>query len=274
MRFGRLNGKLPTSSRKALLPCLKPLIWSWWKEGAEYTYGAFGEAAETFSVKTYGRIVPITRQALINDDLTAFTRIPAAFGASARRKEADLVYNRLTGSQAMSDGKPLFHADHGNLASTGAELALESLAAARAAMRRQKGVSGLGLIDPQPRFLIVPVTLETLAEQLLSEIVVPGTASEAAVAWVRGLQVIADPRLDAVSEKSWYLAASPLQLDTICRAYLSGQPRPYYEENDAFIRDELQMKCRHDFGVGVIDYRGLYKTGRLIVHGGMVRRLP
>jgi ATP-dependent protease ClpP protease subunit len=56
-------------------------------EGGEYTSSYFSESAETFSVETFGRIVSLTRQALINDDLNAFTRIPAAFGASARRKE-------------------------------------------------------------------------------------------------------------------------------------------------------------------------------------------
>lgn len=229
-------------------------------EGAEYKSGYFGEAAEGFSVKTYGRVLDITRQALINDDLSAFTRMPAAFGSSSRRLEADMVYGRLVGAQHMSDGKPLFHANHGNLGVAPATLTASALSAGRAAMRRQMGVGGNGYIDPQPRFLIVPVALETQAEQLLSEIVVPTVAADASVSWIRNLQVVADPRLDADSETAWYLAASPMQIDTIVRAYLAGQPRPYYEERDEFIRDVLQIKSRHDFGVGVIDYRGLYKS--------------
>jgi hypothetical protein len=84
-------------------------------EGGEYEFSYFSESAETFSVETFGRIISLTRQALINDDLNAFTRIPASFGASARRLEADLVYAKLTGSDVMSDGKTLFHASHGNL---------------------------------------------------------------------------------------------------------------------------------------------------------------
>ncbi|OJU91020.1 MAG: peptidase S14, partial [Burkholderiales bacterium 66-5] len=64
------------------------------REAAEYTYGSFAEAAETFAVKTFGKIVRFTRQALINDDLGALTTIPAAQGAAARRLEADLVYTK------------------------------------------------------------------------------------------------------------------------------------------------------------------------------------
>lgn len=230
-------------------------------EGAEYTSSGFSEAAETFSIETFGRIITITRQALVNDDLGAFTRIPLAFGASARRLEADRVYAKLTANPVMADGKELFHADHGNIG-TAAALSVEGLGAARAAMRRQKGIAGLGYFDPQPRFLIVPVALETEAESLLASLADPSSSNSGAAnpSWVRGLVLIADPRLDASSETAWYLAADPRQIETIIRAYLASEPRPYLEENAEFVRDVLSHKCRMDFGVGVIDYRGLFKN--------------
>jgi ATP-dependent protease ClpP protease subunit len=230
-------------------------------EGGEYKRGAFGEGAETFSIKTFGRVLEITRQALINDDLEAFTQMPAAFGSSARRKEADLVYAKLTGNTVLSDNNALFHAEHGNLAAAGAALSVESLGAARSAMRRQKGRAGEGHIDPQPRFLIVPVTLESKAESILSSLVLAGAMNDTSnLQWIRNLTLVADPRLDDVSETAWYLAASPTQLDTIVRAYLAGQARPFYEEELEFMRDTMGIKSRLDFGCGVIDYRGLYKN--------------
>lgn len=230
-------------------------------EGGEYKNGIFGEAGEKFSIKTFGRILEITRQALINDDLQAFTQMPAAFGSSARRKEADMVYEKLTGNSLLSDGKPLFHSAHGNLAAAGNNLTAGALGAARAAMRRQKGPQGLGYIDPQPRFLIVPVALESQAELIINSLVLPDATNDTNnLQWVRNLTIVADPRLDDVSEIAWYLAASPQQLDTIVRAYLSGEPRPFYEEQQEFKRDVLGVKCRLDFGVGIVDYRGLYKN--------------
>jgi len=230
-------------------------------EGGEYTHGSFGEAAEKFTIKTFGRMLNITRQALINDDLQAFTAMPAAFGSSARRTEADLVYAKLTGAPVMSDTKTLFHADHGNLAATGAALSADSLGVARAAMRRQKGIAGTSHVDPQPRFLIVPVSLENKAEILLSSMMLVGASNNTDnLQWIRNLTLVADPRLDDVSETAWYLAASPNQLDTIVRAYLAGQARPFFEEELEFSRDATSIKCRLDFGCGVIDYRGLYKN--------------
>ncbi len=45
------------------------------------------DGAETYAVVTHGRIVALTRQAIINDDLRGFDRLVSAFGNSARRLE-------------------------------------------------------------------------------------------------------------------------------------------------------------------------------------------
>lgn len=230
------------------------------RELAEYEHGNLLDSGSEFQVATFGRLLTISRQALVNDDIGAFTALPNALGAAARRKEADLVFGLLTSNPLLKDGKPLFHASHGNMG-TAAKLSIESLSLARAAMRKQKGIGGLGYLDPAPRFLIVPASLETLAEQLISSLVDSSKANETpSPAFVRGLTVVADPRLDATSETAWYLAADPRQVDTIVRAYLAGQPRPYLEENPEFARDAVSWKVRLDFGVGVIDYRGLFKN--------------
>lgn len=230
-------------------------------ELAEYKFGAFSEAAESISLETFGKIVRISRQALVNDDLGGFTRIPMAYGASARRLEADLCYGKLTGNPTMSDGVVLFHASHGNLAGSGATVSVLSLGAARAAMRKQKGVAGIGYIDPQPRFLIVPVALETWCESVLASLVDPSKNNATTnPAWIRGLTLVADPRLDAASATAWYLAADPNQIETVIRIYLTGAARPYLEEDDGFVTDAISHKARLDVGAGVIDYRGLYKN--------------
>jgi len=230
-------------------------------EAAEYKYGAYAESAETFVVKTFGRIVKFTRQMLINDDLDALTSIPATQGAAARRLEADLVYAKLTGNPVLSDGIALFHADHGNLAAAGAALSVASLGSSRAAMRKQRGIGGVEYIDPQPRYLIVPVALETAAETLLNSMVDPSKTNDAPNAeWIRRLTLVADPRLDAASATAWYLSADPRQIEGIIRAYLEGEARPFLDEKEGWDSDAKEYKVRLDFGVGVIDYRGLYKN--------------
>lgn len=178
-----------------------------------------------------------------------------------------MVYSKLTGNSAMSDGKALFHTDHGNLA-TGAALSLESLGAARAAMRLQQGANNADVaagghpvyIDPQPRFLIVPVALETKAEALLSSLDPTRSSNAESVAWIRRLSLVSDPRLDAVSPSAWYLAANPQQIEGIVRVYLAGEPRPFLDDKDGWVTDTTDYKVRLDVGAGVIDYRGLLKN--------------
>jgi hypothetical protein len=56
-------------------PALKPVM-----EGAEFSYGSIAEGRESYQLATYGRIVALTRQAIINDDLRAFPK-PSIAGA-------------------------------------------------------------------------------------------------------------------------------------------------------------------------------------------------
>jgi ATP-dependent protease ClpP protease subunit len=229
-------------------------------EGAEYKSGAMQDSSTNFRVGTFGKILEISRQALVNDDLGALTSAPSAMGLAARRMEADKVFGMLTDGPNMRDGLPLFHAAHGNLGAAGA-LNIQNLAAGRAAMRKQKGIAGLGYLDPQPRFLIVPVALETLAEQLIASLFDPSKSNDTPnLEFIRGLTLVADPRLDAASGTAWYLAASPNQIDGILRVYLDGQQGPSIEEDVQFRRDVFGYKVRLDFGVGVIDHRALYKN--------------
>lgn len=231
-------------------------------ELGEYTNGSFSEAAESFSIETFGRIVSVSRQSLVNDDLGAFTRVPAALGAAARRLEADKVYAKLLANPVLADNVALFHADHGNLSATPSALDVDSLAEARAAMRKQRTLNGKGFLDITPRYLIVPTALETEAESLLASLARPDGAHSGVSnpGWIRGLELVSDPRLDAASDTAWYLAADPNQIETILRAYLAGAQRPDLTEDEEFRIDAYSWKARLDFGVGVIDYRGLYKN--------------
>jgi hypothetical protein len=149
--------------------------------------------------------------------------------------------------------------DKANLA-TGASSALQlsSLATARKAMRLQKGLDGTTPIDATPKFLIVPAALELTAEQLLTQIT-PAVVGEVNP-FAGKLDLIVEPRLDAVSATAWYLAADPALLDTIEYAYLDGEVGPQIFIEQGFEIDGMSMKCREDFGAGVLDWRGLYKA--------------
>lgn len=171
-----------------------------------------------------------------------------------------MVFQLLTTNPVLGDGNALFSVEHSNQGAS-LPMTLAGLAAARSAMRKQKGVAGLAHLDPQPKFLVVPVALETDAEQLLASLVDPARGNNTPNSeFIRGLTLVADPRLDDASTTTWYLAADPRQIEGILRAYLSGQPRPYLEENHEFKNDAVSFKVRLDFAAGVMDYRGLFRS--------------
>jgi hypothetical protein len=72
-------------------------------EHGEYIDGTIGDSKEEIQLATYGRKFSITRQALVNDDTDAFSRVPMAFGRQARNKESDLVWAR--NHQQRRDGQ-------------------------------------------------------------------------------------------------------------------------------------------------------------------------
>jgi ATP-dependent protease ClpP protease subunit/phage major head subunit gpT-like protein len=234
-------------------------------EGAEFKAGSIASSQETYRLRTYGRTFGITRQALVNDDLGAFADMVRAFGRSAAELQAKVLVDLLTAATGvgptMSDTKALFHTDHGNLAGSGAALDVTSLGAARAAMRLQKGLDGATPINAEPRFILVPAALETKAEQVVASI---SAATAADVNPFSGrLEVVVDPRLDgayANSAKAWYVFADPATLDTIEYAYLDGDEGPVVEAEPGFRIDGVEIKCRLDFGAGVLDWRGAYRN--------------
>ena len=228
-------------------------------EGGEYQHGALIDAKQTIRLDTYGRIVSLSRQALVNDDLGELVRLPQALGQAAARLEAEQVYGLLTDNPAMRDGVALFHATHGNVGTAGA-LALATLAELRKLIRVQRGLAGEGAMNLTPRFLIVPAALETAAEQLIASIV-PATSANAVPDWVRQLEVVVDARLDDHSVTGFYLAAAPDAADTVEVARLDGQ-QPAIEQQNDFNTDALSFKVRLDVGAAVLDWRGLaYNAG-------------
>ena len=230
-------------------------------EHGEYEYASLSDAQESYAVYKYGRLISLSWEMIINDDLRAFTRYPQLMGAAARRKEADLVYSLITGNPAMNDGDNLFHANHSNLITDGGHVSAAQLDTARAMMRKQTGLQGETL-DLRPAFLLVPVAQETDAEVLLrSRGSTEDSKNEGVInPWYNRLNPIAEPRLDDDSTDSWYLVADPSQVDTIEVAYLDGYEQPTIDEQETFTRDEITWKCRHVFGCGAMDWRGLFKN--------------
>lgn len=227
------------------------------RAGAEYKYVTIKDRGEPIALATYGELFSIDRQTIINDDLDMLTRIPQAMGLAARATVGDLVWAVLTSNPKMSDGKPLFHADHGNLVA--ADLSIEGLDVARKAMLLQK--SGDRRLNIRPAYMLTPVAIESRANQLIKSASVPGADANSGI--VNPIQnfvtVASEARLDDSSPTDYYLTAAQGR-DTIEVAYLDGIDTPYLEQQQGFTVDGAAFKVRIDAGVAPLDWRGLVKV--------------
>ncbi|PRX29011.1 prohead serine protease [Meinhardsimonia xiamenensis] len=227
-------------------------------ESGEFRYGTISESREVYALLTYGRIIGITRQVLINDDLDAFTRIPAAFGAAAADLESDIVYSILSTNPQMGDGNPLFDAAHGN-EGTAAAITEDSLAEAYRKFAAQTGLDGRK-ISVLPRWLIVPPGSRAVEARKHVTATTPASASDVN-AFAGQLEVVEEPRLlpDSGTDP-WFLAADAARIDTVEYAYLEGQEGVYTEVRQGFEVDGVEIKARHDFAAKAIDWRGLFRN--------------
>jgi hypothetical protein len=223
--------------------------------GGEYKMLTFGDSAEKYALGKFGGIVSIDWESIINDDLSAFNRIPSALAAEAAALEGDIVYGILSTNAAMSDTVALFHATHANLAGAGA-ITDVTLGAGRAGMRKQKGLKGR-VLNVTPDFLIVGPDKESEANKYTSASFVATKQSDIAPNYNTSLTVVVDPR---VAGNQWYLSATPSMIDTIEYAYLEGEQGLYTETRLGFEVDGLQIKARHVFAAKAIDWRGMWSN--------------
>ena len=124
-------------------------------------------------------------------------------------------------------------------------------------MRLQTDLGG-SLISVEPTFLIVPAALETVGEQVLSEI--QANAVSDVNPFPKRLQLVVEPRLDAISATEWYLAADSDQIDTLEICRLEGEEEPFIETRVGFDVDGVELKARHDVAAKAIDFRGLFQS--------------
>lgn len=224
-------------------------------EGGEYKYGSLPEEGSTLQVAKYGKIIAFTWEALINDDLGAFDRVPAALAQAARQTESNIVWGLILGNPLWIDGFAIYSTQHGNIAASGGAINITTLAAARAAMRKQKGINGTNYINITPKYLVVGPDKELEAYQYTSANYVPVSNGTINPVQNTTLQVIVEPRIVG---NEWYLVGDGA--DTFEYAYLEGENGMFTETREGFEVDGLEVKARLVFGAAFVDYRSMYKN--------------
>jgi hypothetical protein len=230
-------------------------------EGGEYKAGTLVEGQHTWKLATYARKVTLTRQAIINDDLSAMERVPEMLGRGFRRLESNIIWALITGNAVTSvDGLSLFNAAHNN--SSAQSITTTGFNAARKLMRKQTDLAG-NTINLTPSYMMVPTDLEATAQQFLfptgfAPAARTGDAGPVSVQ-TAGVQLIVEPRLDG-SATTWYLAASPGSVEGIVYGYLAGEEGPTVTTTEKRDPDGVELLARFDFGAAVKDYRGFFRA--------------
>lgn len=233
-------------------------------ENGEYKNKKITDAEfERISAKTKGNTINVSRQMIINDDLAAFTRLAAGLGrAAARSIEADVfaMFAMNSGNgPVMSDGKTLFHADHGNIA-TAAALGVTSIDAMRVLMAQQMDPDKNDFLDIRLDKWVGPLGLGSTARILNSSQYDPDAVSKLQRPnIVAGLfsEVVDTPRL---SGTGYYGFANPNEEPVFEVAFLDGVQTPFLDSKEGWSVDGMQWKVRLDYGVGAIGWRGVVKN--------------
>lgn len=256
-------------------PSLLPI-----NESGEVQYGTIGEGAETWNLVRYGRGLAVSYVALVNDDMSAFTRLPGQFAQAAARLESDIVYQQILANGNLSDGGALFNATavstaggHSNLA-TGAGSALTVDAAGIVAVGaleerigRQVAPGTNSPMNLRGRWLLAPTALGTAARQLFGGAYVPNapgvmnpyaTQYEVIVEGRLQLGVTVGATTNAGSSTAYYVIAPGI--DTVHWGYLRGETGPNIQSTVDFDTDGMKLKVNHNFGAKAVEFRGMAKS--------------
>jgi hypothetical protein len=219
---------------------------------------------EKISASTKGNIINVSRQMIVNDDLSGLSQLASMLGRAAARSIESDVYAMFAlnsgNGPTMVDGNPLFHASHGNIAGTAAIPSVASFDAIRTQMKSIKDKDNNDFLDIMPAIWLGPTALGGSAKvvndaqfdtDVSNKFQVPNKS--------RGLfnQIIDTPRL---SGTAWYALADAGVEPVFEVVFLDGQQTPYLESEMGFDVDGMRWKVRHDYGVGAIGYKGIVKN--------------
>jgi len=214
---------------------------------------------ETIKAETYGNTINLSRQAIINDDLDAFSRLPQMLGRAAARSVEIDVYALLALNGGLGpnlvDGNTLFHASHNNIGSAAA-LTVESIDADRVLMATQKDPDSNDFLDLRPSILVLPIGLGGTARVLNDSKYDPDATNKLQKPnKVNGLynDIVDTPRIAGTRRYSF---ADPNVEPVIEVAFLNGEQEPFMDMEEGFVVDGITWKVRHDYGVGGIGFRG------------------
>lgn len=228
-------------------------------EGDTYTELTMADEEETASFVKNGNFIGVTLETLLKDKVQAIRRIPRLLSNAWYNTLSDYVSGVFTTNTAagpvLSDTGALFNSTaltsaggHANLLTTA--LSFTAFSAARTAMRKQTdqplGAGRKLLIEP--KFLLVPVDLETTALQIRNSEREPGVTDNSVSPFFQKFEVVVVPTW--TDTNNWALVGDPKQHPAIWNIFPRGQRTPFLATADSdtsgamFTNDTMRFKIR------------------------------
>jgi len=233
----------------------------------ELKHGTLSEESFSNQAKTYGRMMSVTRQDIINDDLGALTQIPSMLGRKSGEKVNTVFWTAFNANTSFF-ADPSQHYLKGStstLTATGLDLASKKWDA-----KTDDGSTSIANggrpLGAEPRILLVGPALWYAARQLMAATTFNsgGAATTEQIPsqnlWA-GAYIPLKSRYITATDTEWYLLCDPADIAVIEVCYLNGQQNPTIESADAdFNVLGVQMRGYFDFGVTKQDARGGLKV--------------
>ncbi|BBL75583.1 ClpP-like prohead protease/major capsid protein fusion protein [Methylomagnum ishizawai] len=230
-------------------------------ESGEYRYKSIPDAtAESVQAKRKGNIIQLTPETIINDDTGYISDITNLLGRAAKRTVENKVYTLLESNPTLSDGKAVFHADHGNLAASGSAPSMASFEAGRVAMATQTLSNGPDAkITIRPAFWVGSAansgTARAVNRAEKDPDVAAGNKPNIAMGTFRD---IVDTGL--LTAGPWYMFADPLVAPAIEVVFLDGMTEPTVVMEEDFDTGGVKYRVEYHHGVAFISAQGAYKN--------------
>jgi hypothetical protein len=231
-------------------------------EGGAYTEKAWADMNETASFVKKGNYLGITLEMIDRDDVGAVRQVPRRLGLAAARTLSSSIAALFTTNANLHDGVALFHGTHVNLLTTA--LSADAWDAVVQAMFKQHEQTSAKHLGIRPRYCLVPIELEKTALTIFTSELESGTMdNDINARRMSSDAVIVVP--EWTDADNWYAAASPMDLETIMVGYRFGrQPELFVSDNELmgsmFTNDEMRIKVRFIYVVGIGDWRGLHRN--------------
>jgi len=246
----------------------------------EYPESSIGENSYSYAVKKYGRRIPFSWEAMINDDLDALKDIPQRFARAAARSEQKFATELYTGTSGANDN--VYTTGNGNIVSGNPSLDISALQTAFQTLANQTDSNGEPIMV-EAVHLVVPPALEITAQNILNSIQLElntagGSSNQKLVTanWMKNRTTVhVDPYIPIVSSSSngdtcWFLIADPgNDRPAFEMGFLRGHESPeiFVKSPNArrpgggdvdvmagdFDTDAIQYKVRHVFGGTQLD---------------------